>query len=107
MKSPKNYLIALLALTTVGGSILAWQQYGELVELRAAAMNKDERADLQKRAWDLERLNKQLRDQRSAETAAIPIARAGLAVAQSPPITPCNRPKPSASSWLDPRFRRS
>ena len=63
MKSPKTYLIALLALTTVGGSMLAWQQYGELVELRAAAMNKDERADLQKRAWDLERLNKQLRDQ--------------------------------------------
>ena len=41
MKSPKTYLIAFLALTTVGGSMLAWQQYGELVELRAAAMNKD------------------------------------------------------------------
>ena len=67
MKYPKNYLIAFLALTTVGGSILAWQQYGELVELRAAAMNKDERADLQKRAWDLERLNKQLRDQLAAQ----------------------------------------
>ena len=67
MKSPQNYLIALLALTTVGGSMLAWQQYGELVELRAAAMNKDERADLQKRAWDLERLNKQLRDQLAAQ----------------------------------------
>jgi hypothetical protein len=67
MKPPKTYLIALLALTTVGGSMLAWQQYGELVELRAAAMNKDERADLQKRAWDLERLNKQLRDQLAAQ----------------------------------------
>ena len=67
MKSPKTYLIAFLALTTVGGSMLAWQQYGELVELRAAAMNKDERADLQKRAWDLERLNKQLRDQLAAQ----------------------------------------
>lgn len=67
MKSPQTYLIALLALTTIGGSFLAWQQYGELVELRAAAMNKDERADLQKRAWDLERLNKQLRDQVAAQ----------------------------------------
>ena len=45
MKSPQTYLIALLALTTIGGSFLAWQQYGELVELRAAAMNKDERAE--------------------------------------------------------------
>ncbi len=67
MKSPSTYLIAVLTLTTIGGSILAWQQYGELVELRAAAMNKDERADLQKRAWDLERLNKQLRDQLAAQ----------------------------------------
>ena len=40
MKSPKNYLIALLALTTVGGSILAWQQYGELVELRGIEIYK-------------------------------------------------------------------
>lgn len=63
MNSPKNYLIALLALTTIGGAVLSWQQYAELVELRAAAMNKDERADLQKRVWDLEKLNKQLRDQ--------------------------------------------
>lgn len=63
MKSPQTYLIALLSLTTIGGAILAWQQYGELVELRAAAMNKDERADLQKRVWDLEKSNKQLRDQ--------------------------------------------
>lgn len=66
MKSPKTYLIVLLALTTLGGAALSWQQYSELVELRAAAMNRDERADLQKRAWDLEKLNKQLRDQLAA-----------------------------------------
>ena len=63
MKSLKTYLIVFLALTSIGGSILAWQQYAELVELRAAAMNKHERADLQKRVWELEKLNKQLRDQ--------------------------------------------
>src|SRR4051794_37354114 len=40
--------------------MLAWRQYAELVELRAAAMNKDERADLQKRVWDLEKLNREL-----------------------------------------------
>ncbi|MCX6956808.1 MAG: hypothetical protein NTV51_32180 [Verrucomicrobia bacterium] len=69
MKSPQTYLIALLALTTLGGVALSWQQYSELVELRAAAMNRDERADLQKRVWDLEKLNKQLRDQRLAGRA--------------------------------------
>jgi hypothetical protein len=63
MKSAKTYLIVFLALTSIGGSILAWQQYSELVELRAAAMNTSERADLQKRVWELEKLNKQLRDQ--------------------------------------------
>ncbi len=60
MNSPKNYLILLLAATTVGGALLAWRQYGELVELRAAAMNKDERADLQKRVWELEKANRDL-----------------------------------------------
>ena len=63
MNSAKNYVIALLAVTTVGGSLLAWRQYGELVEMRAAAMNRDERADLQKRVWDLEKRNRELQDQ--------------------------------------------
>lgn len=63
MKSPKTYLILLLGLTTVGGAALAWRQYHELVELRAVAMNKSERADLQKRLWDLEKLNRELQDQ--------------------------------------------
>lgn len=67
MNSPKNYILLLLAATTVGGAVLAWRQYSELVELRAAAMNKDERADLQKRVWDLEKLNRELRDQFSAQ----------------------------------------
>jgi hypothetical protein len=63
VNSPKNYLILLLAVTTIGGALLAWRQYTDLTELRAAAMNKDERADLQKRIWDLEKLNRALRDQ--------------------------------------------
>ena len=81
MNSPKTYLIALLALTTIGGAVLSWQQYAELVELRAAAMNKDERADLQKRAWDLEKLNKQMRDQLAAQRPAGDDAEALLAAA--------------------------
>ena len=87
MNSPKTALIALHALTTIGGAVLSWQQYAELVELRAAAMNKDERADLQKRAWDLEKLNKQLRDQLAAQRPAGDTAEALLAAAsgEAPP----------------------
>ena len=66
MKSPKTVLILFLAATTVGGALLAWRQYGELVELRASAMNRDERADLQKRVWDLEKLNRELQDRLAA-----------------------------------------
>lgn len=66
MNSPKTYLIAFLALTTAGGAFLAWQQYGELVELRAAAMNRDERSDLQSRIADLEQQNRDLQDRLNA-----------------------------------------
>lgn len=63
MRSPKTFAILLLAATTLGGAILAWRQYGELVELRAAAMNRDERSDLQRRLWDLEKQNRDLQAQ--------------------------------------------
>jgi len=69
VKSPQTLLVALFALTTVGGAVLAWQQYGELVELRAAAMNRDERADMQKRVWDLEKNLRELQDQLAAARA--------------------------------------
>lgn len=60
VKSPKLYLILLLALTTIGGAVLSWQQYQELVELRAVAMNTGERADLQRKVWELEKHNREL-----------------------------------------------
>lgn len=63
MKALKNTLIALLALTTIGAAWVAWRQSAELADLRTAAMKKDERADLQKRVWDLEKLNRELRAQ--------------------------------------------
>jgi chorismate mutase len=65
VKSPKTYVILLLAATTVGGAILAWRQHGELSELRSAAMNRGERSDLQRRLWDLEKLNRDLQAQLS------------------------------------------
>jgi hypothetical protein len=66
VSSAKTYVILLLAATTVGGALLAWRQYRELVDLRAAAMNRDERADLQKRVWDLEKQNRDLQSRVAA-----------------------------------------
>lgn len=60
MKSPKDYLLLVLFLTTVAGGVLAWRQYNELIGLRAAAMNPNERADWQKRLWDAEKNRKAL-----------------------------------------------
>jgi hypothetical protein len=66
VRSKKTYLILLLALTTMGGAMLAWRQYAELVELRAAAMNTNERAELQKKIWDLQKANRELQEQLAA-----------------------------------------
>ncbi len=55
MRSGKNYLILVLALTTVTTAAIAWREYRELIVLRAAALNNDERADLQKRVWAAEK----------------------------------------------------
>lgn len=60
MNTPKNYLLLLLVLTTLGGGTLAWRQYQELVALRASALNNDERADLQKRLWAAEKRKHEL-----------------------------------------------
>lgn len=63
MNSAKTWLIVLLALTTLGGAFLAWRQHGELAAIRAGTMPRDERADFQKRVWDLERANRELKQQ--------------------------------------------
>jgi hypothetical protein len=54
VNSAKNYLLVLLFLTTVGSSYLAWRQYQELIGLRASALDREERAALQKRIWAAE-----------------------------------------------------
>jgi len=66
VNTPKNLVIVLLAATTIGGAVLAWRQYGDLVELRATAMKRDERAEMQKRVWGLEKLNRELQDKLAA-----------------------------------------
>lgn len=65
----KNTLIVLLALTTIGGGALAWHQYQELVGLRAAALSTNDRADLQKKIWDLQKANQRLEDELAAAHA--------------------------------------
>lgn len=41
VNSTRNYLLIFLALTTLGGAILAWNQHLELISLRAALFEKD------------------------------------------------------------------
>lgn len=66
MKSSKNYLLVILACTTIGGAAYAWKQYQELIQLRAAALGDDERSDLQKKLWAAEKRAKELADQLAA-----------------------------------------
>jgi len=102
MKSAKTYLIVFLALTSIGGSILAWQQYSELVELRAAAMNTSERADLQKRVWELEKLNKQLRDQSAIHPSGEDTEAMLAAITGEKPAERRDRPEGRAGRGGDP-----
>lgn len=81
MKQLRTTAIVLLGATTAGVALLAWRQYGELVELRAQVMNRSERADLQKRIWELERLN---RDQAGRTLAARPSGATGEAAPPGP-----------------------
>jgi hypothetical protein len=57
-----KFLLLLLGATSIGGAALAWRQYGELVELRAAAMNREERAEWQRQVAHLEKLNREQRE---------------------------------------------
>lgn len=56
----KNYIILLLALAVSAVGALAWIQYRELRRLRAAGLSDGQRADLQKRLWDLEKRKNEL-----------------------------------------------
>ncbi len=71
MNSPKNYLLVILACTTLGGAAYAWKQYQELIALRAAALGSDERSDLQKRLWAAEKRAKDLADQLAAARSRV------------------------------------
>lgn len=100
MSTPKNYLIALLALTTVGGATLLWRQHLELVQLRASAFDPSERADLQKRIWDLQKSNHDLESRLAAEASGD--ADAAEPAAETP--VPDARPLPEGPHGRFQRF---
>jgi hypothetical protein len=52
VNSPRNYLLAFLALTTLGGAVLAWNQHLEVIKLRTALEEKELDAQLQQREFD-------------------------------------------------------
>jgi hypothetical protein len=60
MPRPSHLFIAFLTLTTIGTGLLAWRQQSELAELRSRSLDKAERAQLQKRLWELEKTNRDL-----------------------------------------------
>lgn len=74
MKSAKNIIIVFLMLAVVGVSALAWQQYQELIGLRAAALQGDERAALQKNAWDAQKRIAQLEREATAREEAMKVS---------------------------------
>lgn len=86
MSTAKNSVIALLALTTIAGAALSWRQYKELLDLRASA---SDRADLQKRIWDLQKENRELSDQLAAARSSQPEA-GDEGMAAAAPVNPAN-----------------
>jgi hypothetical protein len=72
----KNYLLVLLGLTTIAGGFFAWNQYQELIRLRADSFSDSARADLQKRLWTIEKRKNEL----EAELASLRARRAAAIV---------------------------
>jgi hypothetical protein len=76
VKSPKNALIALLAVAVIAAAALAWHQYRELIELRAQVADGDiaalkkQLADARKSIKSLEERIAELRGRRGSGDAA-------------------------------------
>src|SRR4051812_23286981 len=64
--STKNLLLSFLALVALGGGVLAWQQYLELVALRTAAAGSTDRAADQARLVAAQRYTRELEEQLAA-----------------------------------------
>lgn len=55
MKSPTTLLLILFALFAAAASTVAWKEHLELIELRAGYLTTEQRAALQKAAWDAQK----------------------------------------------------
>ncbi len=61
MKSPRSYIVGILALLVGAGAIVIWRQSRELAALRAGTVGAEERADFQKRLWAAEKRAQELK----------------------------------------------
>lgn len=89
MPRSSHLLVALLSLTTLATGVLAWRQMAELDELRGRSLDKAERAQLQKRVWELEKTNRELQARASRAPASPPDGRenSGLPAGRTPEET--------------------
>jgi len=55
-----NFMVVLLAITTIAAGVIAWNAYHELAKLHAEGLDESAKSDLQKRIWALEKRNREL-----------------------------------------------
>lgn len=93
MASYKNYLIALLSLTTFAGAYLTWQQSRELAVVRSSAATEETQAELRKRIWDAEKRVQSLTTELASAREGKPSGNVAVATA---PTDVGNRRDPGA-----------
>ena len=102
-----NLLTLFLAVGAIGGAGLAWRQHAELVELRAAAVDRDERATWQRRVSELERLSREQQQQLTLARAAAAGESTGSSQArhdaETKPAVPAGVPRTPYIEDLDTR----
>lgn len=86
-------LTSALLLATAFLGLLAWRQHGQLEDLRSSALTRTERSDLQRRIWDLERQNRDLREAASSRGQSAQPISATAASERTPARAP--RPDPA------------
>lgn len=93
VKTFKNVLLGILALTTVGGAVLSWRQYRELVELRATALTLNEREEWEKQVAELRNHNRELEEQLAVLAGERSAAADGITATTSEPDPAPERPR--------------
>ena len=91
--------IIVLAATTVTTGVIAWRRGNELSELQARALDRSERAQLQKRVWDLEKANRELQARAPAASRERTETGAEVSAPTSPTAVGASRP-PSQQQQL-------